>query len=346
MLEASAPLRGRYGCEVSVIILTINGRSRLPACLNGLAANDVDMQVVLVDNGSTDDSIEVATHLRADITALRNATNTGFAAACNQGARAGRGRYLLFLNDDAVVAPSTIRDLLRFAADDQRGAAWQPPLVSADGLRWDSAGSMFTPSGVLWHEPAGQPFDASPRASTRVFATKGACMLVRTSSFWEVGGFDESFFAYFEETDLCWRLALRNYVCRFVSTAPVRHVGGATSGRLFSAGELDLMFFRNRLTSVVTLPAGATLAKVLPLHTLMIVSLAAIALITGRPERARGILRACAHSVTHWKSLRARRRAEQAARLVGDRAVFADVVVKPRARDLASAGLSYLKNRE
>lgn len=330
--------------DISVVIPVINGEGRLPACLEALRGTRARIEVVLVDNGSSDDSVDTARAAWPGVVVVSNPTNEGFAPACNQGARAAAGRYLLFLNDDALVGLSTLDDLLAAADRDEVAAAWQPPLVSADGLVWDSAGSRLTPVGLLWHEPAGKPVTSAPLQAARVFASKGACMLVRTSNFWEVGGFDASYFAYFEETDLCWRLALRGYTCWLVDAAPVRHVGGATATRLFTPGELDYMFFRNRLTSVLTLPGPRTLATMVPLHLLAVAGLIVVAMLTGHAERARGVMRAVAWVPAHRRELWERRRAEQRARTVGDDAVFRGVTTRPKLRALAAAGLGYLGN--
>jgi len=332
--------------DVSVIVLTINGQERLPVCLGALHNSGLAVQVVLVDNGSTDSTVDRARGSWPDVDVISNAVNEGFAGGCNQGAEVARGRYLLFLNDDALVGPSTLLELVRAADADAIGAVWQPPILSADGLRWDSAGSMFTGAGLLWHDAADLMVADAPRGDRRIFAAKGACLLVRRSSFEEVGGFDASFFAYYEETDLCWRLALRGHAIRLVAAAaPVLHVGGVTAGGLFDVTELDFMFFRNRLTSILTLPGPRTLASVLPLHLGAIGGLLLVALMTGHHARARGIWQAVLWVPRHRRLLSARRRRIQSTRLATDDEVFAGVTQAPPLRAVAAAAWGYLGNR-
>lgn len=328
--------------DISIIVPVIDGETRVAACLAALWGTRAALEVVLVDNGSTDATVAAATAVWPDLVVVSNPENRGFAPACNQGAAAATGRYLLFLNDDAIVSSNTLDELLAVAEVDLTCAVWQPPLLDDTSTRWDSAGSMFTRAGLLWHHPAGQTVASNPRPAMRVFAAKGACMLVRTDDFTAVGGFDDSFFAYFEETDLCWRLALLGRQCRLADAAPVRHVGGVTARRIFSPGELDFMFFRNRLISLLTLPSARTLTMILPLHLTAVFGLLVAALATGQRERARGIGRAITWVPRHRRELTARRRHWQSVRTVDDAAVFDGLWAAPTLRELASAGLGYL----
>lgn len=313
--------------RVSIVIPNLNGEHLLPDCLGALPQERNDIQVVLVDNGSTDRSIAVAREAwpRIDVVAL--ATNEGFASACNRGAEASdpSAEFLLLLNTDVTLTGNCFDELLDWAAREPAAAVWQPKLMRADGSGWDSAGSFFTRTGFLWHDSFE---DEPPEASERprdIFAAKGACFLVRRSAFDVVGGFDESFFAYFEETDLCWRLQLAGWAVRYVPVCCAYHLVGATTTRHLRAAHIDFLSFRNRITSVVKNAETPTLARVLPVHLAACLASAVALAVRGRWRSSLAILRAIGVSARAGGELVERRRAVQALRVRSDASFLPDV---------------------
>lgn len=302
---------------VSIVIPNLNGERLLGRCLDALRG--VHAEVILVDNGSVDRSIDVARRTLPDIKAIQNRRNLGFAKACNQGADASRGSCLLFLNSDVVLSETCLNDLMEHARADREAAAWQPKLMRADGRTWDSAGSFFTRTGFLWHEGLNETgADRFPDARD-VFALKGACMLVRTEAFRAVGGFDADFVSYFEDSDLCWRLWLAGWIVRYVPVCCAYHAVGATTTRLFSSAEIDYLSFRNRISSIATNAEPRTLAVVLPLHLGVCLGIAALFAVRGRFANAAAIVRAMGFAVVNRRALFARRRSVQQLRTRRDR---------------------------
>ena len=274
-----------------------------------------DYEVILVDNASSDDSIAVATDAYPGCVVVRNARNEGFAKACNQGALLATSPYLLFLNSDVALSEGCLESLLRVAEDDSRVVAWQPTLLHGDG-RPEPRFSLFTGSGFLWHVPASEW--TQDHSSAEAFSLKGACLLVRRIAFENVGGFDEDFFAYFEESDLCWRFHLRGWAVMYVPQPEAIHLGGATTTRIFTPDYVDYMSFRNRISSIVINGGPMLVAKVLPVHLFLCVGTAVAFLLTGKWRHSLSILRAIGSNLVALPTLVKKRRRAQALRRVPD----------------------------
>jgi N-acetylglucosaminyl-diphospho-decaprenol L-rhamnosyltransferase len=300
---------------VTVVVPNLDGASLLPSCLGAIAEQDTDhrVEVVVVDNGSADESIAVVEQILPQARVVRNEENLGFAKPCNQGAALATSEFLLFLNNDVVMSRDCIHALLETAAGDTAAAAWQPLVVKADGAP-EPLFSAFTRTGFVLHMPWG---GAPPPAN--VFSLKGACMLVRRSAFEAVGAFDESFFAYFEETDLCWRLHLAGWDVRATAGGCARHAGGATSTRVFSLAHLDYLSFRNRITSMLKNAGPSTLLLVLPVHLLLVLGVVAVFLVRGRWDQAKGVSMAVVDNLRRLPATRRARRDVQALRRRRDR---------------------------
>jgi GT2 family glycosyltransferase len=308
--------------DISIVIPNLNGAHLLKSCLPAVkqAAADLAVEVILADNGSTDGSISIAQGLHPGIRILRSTWNQGFARACNAASQAARGNYLLFLNTDVVLGPRVLAELLAWADSDGDAAAWQPKLIRDDGRTWDSAGSMFTWTGFLWHEGLGEVGSHKYPLARDAFALKGACMLVRRSTFLEVDGFDESFFAYFEETDLCWRLLLSGWRIRYLPICCAFHSTGATTTRFFSPERIDFLSFRNRITAIIKNADSFTLWRVLPIHAAASAALALTFAFLGEWRTAKAIAQALLWHPAHFRQLARKRRRTQQLRVVSDRA--------------------------
>jgi teichuronic acid biosynthesis glycosyltransferase TuaH len=210
--------------DVDVVIVTYESAQELPSCV---AALPEGARVIVVDNASSDGSADVAEKLGC--TVLRNQSNAGFGRAVNRALReqVQRSRVLL-LNPDARIDPDNLMLLVR-ALDEQGVAVAAPRLVRPDGSEQRPWWRFPSPRGA-WLEAFGlhrlrpDRFDESRDVDFVV----GACLLVRTDAMNGVGGFDERYWLYGEETDLCRRLRDAGWRVRFVADARARHVGGAS----------------------------------------------------------------------------------------------------------------------
>lgn len=207
--------------RLDVVIVTYRSAAHLPACLAALPAA---AQVVVVDNASDDNSAAVAE--AAGVHVVRNHENRGFAAAANQGAREGDGDLVLFLNPDAVVAARDIRLLCAAFTNDNRLGAAGPRLVAPTGGEQQAWWPLPSPGGT-WVE-ALAAHRLLRRQNPRKGFVVGACLVVRRVAFDAMCGFDERFWLYGEETDLCRRLWDSGWKVRLVPEATATHVGGAS----------------------------------------------------------------------------------------------------------------------
>ena len=217
--------------DVSVVIVTWNGRQHLETCLSAVEAQqDVSVETILVDNGSTDGTAE---HVRTRHPWVKLVTleeNRGFAGGNNAGVREARGRFVAFLNNDTSADPRWLRALMS-GVDEANGFALVTSRIvyMHDPDTIDSAGDGVLRWGGAFKRHHGEPASAAA-VTQEVFGVCGAACMMPRAVFEEVGGFDEDFFASHEDVDLSYRARLRGYRCRYVADAVVRHVGSATLG--------------------------------------------------------------------------------------------------------------------
>jgi len=197
--------------------------------------------VIVVDNASSDDSASTVRDL--DVHVIEAGSNGGFASGCNLGAAAGTSRHVLFLNPDARIDLESIQVLARAASGDDNGAS-APRIVSSSGeleysqRRFPKVVSTYAQGLYLhrlfrhaaWTDEVvrDDAFYARPQSPDWV---SGACLLVERSVFEQVGGWDERFFMYSEDTDLCRRIRAAGYDIRFDPSATAAHIGGQSSPR-------------------------------------------------------------------------------------------------------------------
>jgi len=249
-------------CDLSVVIVNYNSAHLLRPCFSALheAADCLSMETIVVDNGSTDGSLDM---LRGELkpTRLINAgRNLGFSRANNLGARYARGRYLLLLNTDCFLRPGSLRKLVNMLDAVPDVGAVGPRLLNSDGSLQPSCHNFpnplvfFLEQSSLWKLLQRAPFlrdriyiASSHGRTVAVDWLVGACMLLRAEAFAQVDGFYERFFFYWEETDLCMRLWQRGWKVLFEPSAQAVHLGGGSSGSSGSSGnpELRVEFFRS-----------------------------------------------------------------------------------------------------
>jgi GT2 family glycosyltransferase len=254
--------------RVSVVVVAYQSGPLLADCLATLRAQTVtDLEILLVDNASTDGAAQAAAHADPDVTLIANAENLGFAAAVNQGARAAQGRWLALLNPDAFAEADWLERLLAAAAAHPGVRSFTSrQLLAEDPTRLDGLGDVMSGPGFPFR---GGYLRADPGDTDvgEVFSGCGGAMMVDRALFLEMGGFDERLFCYCEDVDLGYRLRLRGEPTLVVPDAVVRHVGSASSGGPRS----DFAVFhgtRNRLWVFVKDTPPLLFWLTLPLHVL------------------------------------------------------------------------------
>lgn len=217
--------------RVDVIIVNYNAGGHLKACVAGLARQTVaDFNAIIIDNASKDGSIASLGELDPRFSIVRNEENTGFAAACNQGATKCEARWIAMLNPDAIPAENWLEELVDCAERTGAVAAGSTQIWTEDALLLDGAGDVYSPFGVAWRGAYGAPVADAPPTG-RCFGPCAAAALYRRDSFEALGGFDENYFCYMEDVDLAFRSRLAGGFAVQCREAVVHHVGSAIAGR-------------------------------------------------------------------------------------------------------------------
>jgi N-acetylglucosaminyl-diphospho-decaprenol L-rhamnosyltransferase len=223
--------------DVDVVVVAYRSAAHLRACVEPLAGA-AGLHVVVVDNACPERSPSLVSDLPVDI--VKMGFNAGFGAGCNAGARRGYGKAILFLNPDARIAPGDVLRLARRLSRDTFAGACGPRITDSSGRtsptmrRLPRLKTAFAEALFLHH--------LLPRTSwvseivrtgydTRTAAEwlSGAVLCVRRAAFEQVGGFDERFFLYCEDTDLCFKLRRAGYHVWYEANVPASHEGGASA---------------------------------------------------------------------------------------------------------------------
>ena len=261
---------------VSIVILNFNGLEHLQnlfPSIDNLRFPNRSLELILVDNASTDGSLEWMEQKRPDVRIVRNKTNEVFASACNKGALAASNEWLAFVNNDMRLEPSWLETML--AAVDQAGdktVCGGSRILSWDGNHIDFNGGITTFYGHSFQKDNGRPIAevaTDDRPQPTLFPCGGA-MLIRKDVFLEAGGFDTDYSGYFEDVDLGWRLWLLGYEVVSVPSAIVYHKGFSTYGKFPGPVHLHLCE-RNALYTIYKNYSEENLSKILPAALLLMV---------------------------------------------------------------------------
>ncbi|MCC7011570.1 MAG: glycosyltransferase family 2 protein [Planctomycetes bacterium] len=252
--------------KVCVVILNLNGRHHLERCFESLAAMDYPkdkLDVLLIDNGSDDGSVEECRKRWPWVRLEVNPRNVGFAPGCNQGARLrGDASVLAFLNNDIRVDRGWLRELVQPIARGE-AAATGSKMLSWDGKTIDSAGGGVNFHGIgLAYGYKDVPSAEHDVPRKTLFACGGA-MAMDARTFDEVGGFDNEFFAYYEDVDLGWRTWVLGHEVHYVPSSVCWHHHHGTSKRL-PLETVRLIQVRNPLYACFKNYDDEHLRKILP----------------------------------------------------------------------------------
>jgi GT2 family glycosyltransferase len=298
------------GTRVSVVIPNWNGGEMLAEVLRGLEAQDFDSyEVVVVDDASTDGSLEHARQVCRPFRAVVHEQNRGFAAACNAGAEAAGGELIAFLNNDAVPERPWLRELVECIDRHPEAACVDSKLYRRGSDRiLDGAGDAFTWGLKAYRRGSGTRDEGQYAREEQILLASGAACLWRADAFRRLGGFAEDFFAYYEDVDLSLRARRAGYEIWFAPAAVAWHAGGAST----AAARRDFAGFmavRNRWAMIVRNVPAWWFARRAAAVALGELSLAARALAAGE-----GIpyLRALRAMLASWPRWRRERRAIRA----------------------------------
>ena len=221
------------------VIVNFNAGEHLIACIRSLRAEGVD-RVVVVDNASRDGSLEAAQRADPEIEVVQTGVNLGFGAAVNRGAARLEGD-LLVMNPDAVIEPGAVKALQTVLEHDPRVGVVGPRIENPDGTLYPSARTFPAVGDALGHAFVGlvapqnrftrryRMLDWDHAVAAQVDWVSGAAFLARRTCFDELGGFDEAYFMYMEDVDLCWRAHEAGWAVAYEPAARVVHVQGVST---------------------------------------------------------------------------------------------------------------------
>jgi len=261
--------------HTSIIIPNYNGLRFLAACLDALRGQTYSQkltEVILVDDGSTDDSVPFVRQHYPEVSIVQMARNSGLAAACNAGARAAHGDLLVMLNNDTEAEPGWLAALVASAAaHPQAGAIASKMLLFDRRDTLHNAGDLMGADGIprnrgVWEQDRGQ-YDAD----LTIFGGCGGGVAYRRAAWEQAGGFDERLFMYLEDVDLAWRLQLLGWRAIFAPQARLYHHLSATGGGTLAsfyvgrntiwviAKDMPAALIRRRLGAILAAQARVTL---------------------------------------------------------------------------------------
>lgn len=248
---------------VSAVVVNYNAADHLVACVESLLEDGVE-EVVVVDNASVDGSERVLVESGLAARFLPTGRNLGYGGGANVGIRATVGEMVLVCNPDLVVEPGLVATLSSALVADPRLAIVGPRILTPDGALYPSARTFPALGDAVGHAflgvvAPGNRWSARYKMlgwdhseASRVDWVSGACFLVRRQAMEELGGFDESYFMYSEDVDLCWRAWRAGWRVAYEPGATVRHVQGVSAERhpyrMIAEHHRSLMRFANRTT--------------------------------------------------------------------------------------------------
>jgi len=213
---------------VSIIIVNYNGKKSLEKCLESLMKiNYKNFEIILVDNNSSDDSCKFVKKFYGSVNLLILEKNYGFAEPNNMGSKKAKGEFLLFLNNDTIVMPNFISELIKVINQNPKNVICQSLLLKPNGTV-ESSGDFV--------DTLGRAYSSTNKIKEvkEILSARAASMMIRKNSFFELGGFDKNFFATFEDVDLGWRAWIWGYRVVIAPNSIVYHKGGQTVKNLSS----------------------------------------------------------------------------------------------------------------
>lgn len=221
--------------KTAVIVLNWNGKDSIADCLSSLVAQSFKTQIIVIDNGSVDGSLEFIKDNHPDIDLIVNRRNVGFAAGVNQGINRAIKLdldYVALFNNDAVADKNWLKHLVDTLDSNKAVGIATCKFISLDRSFIDSTGDLYTIWGLPYPRGRKEPVSDIYDNSLDIFGASGGASLYRVSMLKEIGLFDKDFFAYYEDVDVSFRAQLAGWKVKYVPLAIAYHQIGATSNKI------------------------------------------------------------------------------------------------------------------
>lgn len=312
---------------ISIIIVNWNGLRWLPECFSSLYDQQYkNFEILFVDNASTDGSVAWVTKHFPKTKIIINKKNLGFAEANNVGYREAKGEYVLFLNNDTRVTRSFLTELLEvFKKDPSIGGAQSKILLMDHPDTHDSVGAYLTATGFLYHLGFGKKDTPIYNKYLELYTAKGACMMFKADVLkrisYEGWVLDPTYFAYFEESDMCHRIWLSGSRIVYAYKSVIYHKMGATSSGMNNAF-IQYHSFKNRINSYLKNYGSRWLLMYFPLHIVLVLCFALFALVQRKWQLSVAIFRAIIWNILSLpRTLQLRRYVQYTIRKTSDEAL-------------------------
>lgn len=243
--------------NIAIVILNWNGKSWLQKFLSNVIRFSEEAEIYVIDNHSTDDSVEILKRDFPSVKIVINDKNYGFAGGYNEGLKKINAEYYCLLNSDVEVTENWIEPVLNLFEKNASIAAIQPKILSFNNKNYfefaGAAGGLIDNLGYPYCR--GRVFDDLEKDNgqyndeAEIFWASGCCFFVRSKDFWEQKGFDERFFAHQEEIDLCWRFINSGKKIFYTGKSKVYHVGGGTLNK--QSPQKTYLNIRNNLSMML-----------------------------------------------------------------------------------------------
>lgn len=221
--------------KVAVVIPNLNGVNTLSECLESLLQQTMSGDIIVVENGSTDNSINLLKSYKSGITILKQQVNLGFAGGVNKGimhAIDNGADFIILFNNDAIADKDFMKNLIKCINKDPKIGIVTSKILNSSGQTIDSTGDFYTNWGLPYPRGRNDSITNKYDLDTDVFAASGGASIYRVELFNQIGLFDEDFFAYYEDVDISFRAQLAGWKIKYEPTAIVYHQIGATSNTI------------------------------------------------------------------------------------------------------------------
>ncbi len=226
--------------KITVVIPNYNGMKYIPDCLQTLSAQNYPAHVLIVDNGSTDGSVEWVKEHYPQYELCLLEENTGFCNAVNVGIAKAKTPYVLLLNNDTKVKPGFLENMERAIEQSENIFSVSAKMLSmADESRMDNAGDLYCALGWAFARGQGKAAEKYEKPA-RIFSACGGAVIYRKALLDKIGVFDNTHFAYLEDVDIGWRARIYGYENRYEPSARVLHAGSGASGSKHNTFKVNL----------------------------------------------------------------------------------------------------------
>lgn len=245
--------------KLSIIVLSYNTKALTIKCIKSLLSQykkELDtaiLEIVLTDNASADGTVEKiqSQSWRTKIKIIQNDKNYGFSKGNNMGAKKALGEYVLFLNSDTEVKDQGFLKMVKFLSENPKVGILGGRLLNPDGSRQPSSGKFYTLGNLIIMLLGLEKFGLlreSPRNVKRVDWVSGACLMIKKDLFKKLSGFDENFFMYIEDMELCFRAKKKDFETYFYPDVKVLHKELGSGNREFAVSQIykGLLYFYKR----------------------------------------------------------------------------------------------------